>query len=128
MKTEQKGHRVQCDTPNREAKKPATVSSAFAEDSTSMDWLEQPQIDSRPEARKLDFPFTDTGNAELLVRLFGDKVRYCPTLGWLVWDGARWRRDEIGMMSQIAKATARYRFATAVRMPEHELREKAKKH
>lgn len=37
---------------------------------------------------------TDTGNAELFVRVFGGDLRYVPKLGWLHWDSRRWARDE----------------------------------
>lgn len=37
---------------------------------------------------------TDSDNADRLVRLYGDKVRYAPGFGWLVWDGKYWAPDE----------------------------------
>lgn len=36
-------------------------------------------------------PQTDLGNAERFRMRFGDQFRYCPDLGWLQWDGRRWR-------------------------------------
>ena len=38
-------------------------------------------------------PMTDLGNAERFAGRFRDALRYCPSLGWLAWDGRRWCRD-----------------------------------
>jgi putative DNA primase/helicase len=54
------------------------------------------------------FALTDTGNAERLVALFGEDLRYCHDWGaWLVWDGTRWQRDSRSEIMLYAKATAR---------------------
>lgn len=53
-------------------------------------------------------PCTDTGNAERLVRAFGEDIRYCSGWSeWLVWDGGRWVPDALNVMQQKAKATVR---------------------
>lgn len=40
---------------------------------------------------------TDLGNAQRLVGLFGDGVRYCMGMkSWFVWTGTHWKRDTIG--------------------------------
>lgn len=40
---------------------------------------------------------TDTGNADLLVEAWGDRLRYCPDSGkWLSWAGTRWRTSSDG--------------------------------
>ena len=36
---------------------------------------------------------TDTYNATRFVQRYGDKVRYCWNVGWLLYDGKRWNRD-----------------------------------
>jgi putative DNA primase/helicase len=51
---------------------------------------------------------TDLGNAHRFVKKFGDKVRFCPHWGkWLVWDGSRWKIDEIRDIENLAKDTVR---------------------
>ncbi len=69
----------------------------------------------RPElgATQADFPLTDQGNAERLVAAHGRELRYAPGVGWLAWDGRRWRRDEDGEVQRRAKSTVRelYRIA-----------------
>lgn len=37
------------------------------------------------------FPMTDLGNAERWRARFGDNFRFCPEMGWLHWDGKRWK-------------------------------------
>ncbi|MEZ8221830.1 phage/plasmid primase, P4 family, C-terminal domain-containing protein [Candidatus Fervidibacteria bacterium JGI MDM2 JNZ-1-D12] len=59
-------------------------------------------------------PCTDLGNAERLVRLFGNHIKFVPQLGWLVWDGKRWLRD-IGnqMVTKMAEEVVRSIYAEA---------------
>jgi phage/plasmid-associated DNA primase len=37
---------------------------------------------------------TDTGNAERLVALYGNDIRFCPRVGWMVWNGKHWIRQD----------------------------------
>lgn len=49
---------------------------------------------------------TDTGNAEQLVFLHGEKLRYSHSLGrWLIFDSSRWKSDDSNMIHAIAKET-----------------------
>jgi putative DNA primase/helicase len=50
---------------------------------------------------------TDTDNAERFARRFGGKVIYTRGQGWLVYDGKRWRRDDLLQVTELAKETAR---------------------
>ena len=62
------------------------------------------------DARPLAGPYkpTDIGNGERLAHKFGTGVRYCHPWGkWLYWDGRRWDRDRLGVLSRCAKRTAR---------------------
>jgi putative DNA primase/helicase len=46
----------------------------------------------------------DAGNADRIVALYGDRLRYChPMRRWLVWDGKRWAPDERGEAMLLAK-------------------------
>ena len=55
------------------------------------------------------FGLTDYGNAERLVRLYGDVIRYSPERkSWLVWTGKVWAWDMGGVkIRKLAKNTAR---------------------
>jgi len=53
------------------------------------------------------FALTDFGNAERLVAAHGRDLRYVAGLGWHVWDGRHWQRDDTGEPLRRAKLTAR---------------------
>jgi len=53
------------------------------------------------------FALTDLGNAERLVAAHGRDLRYVAGLGWHLWDGRRWQRDDTGEPLRRAKLTAR---------------------
>ncbi len=62
------------------------------------------------------FNLTDLGNAERFFADHGEDVRFCyPWRKWLVWTGARWKRDDSGQVHRLAKETVRgiYREASA---------------
>lgn len=58
-------------------------------------------------------PQTDLGNAERFYRRHGRNYRFCPELGWFLWDGRRWRllaeeKDKVpGEVMQAVFATVR---------------------
>ena len=50
---------------------------------------------------------TDSDNAERFARRFGGKAINTPGRGWLVYDGKRWRPDDLSQVVELAKQTAR---------------------
>jgi putative DNA primase/helicase len=56
---------------------------------------------------------TDLGNAERLVAQHGADIRYAPGIGWLAWDGRRWKRDGDGELMRRAKRTVRAMYEEA---------------
>ncbi|SDZ40055.1 putative DNA primase/helicase [Proteiniborus ethanoligenes] len=61
------------------------------------------------------FPCTDLGNAERLVAMFGDDIRYCyEAKSWLIWKGTRWEWDETGEIERKAKETVRSIYGEAM--------------
>lgn len=51
---------------------------------------------------------TDIGNGERLAEWGRDRLRYLHGLGWLLWDGKRWVRDEGGVLVEwLAKRAVR---------------------
>jgi len=46
---------------------------------------------------------TDLGNAARMAALFGSDIKYSTALGWLCWDGKRWRRDDTEEIERIAR-------------------------
>lgn len=68
-----------------------------------------------PQPRALRYPLTDSGNAERLVELHGDDLRFCNIWNkWLVWDGMRWHTDDTAEVDRRALRTTRAIAADAV--------------
>jgi len=50
---------------------------------------------------------TDAGNAERLLKLYGDDILYCPQMkAWYVWDGRKWVEDVHNGMYEMAVGVA----------------------
>jgi putative DNA primase/helicase len=61
-------------------------------------------LDSERGPDLLTQTFTDAGNAERLIVLWGTDLRYChPMRKWFVWDGRRWALDESGQARKLGK-------------------------
>ncbi len=68
---------------------------------------------------------TDSGNAEAMALLFGDRLRFAHMQArtrdivgaWLVWAGHYWRPNAMGAVDQLALATARARQDAARVLP-----------
>lgn len=66
------------------------------------------EVDLRP------FRHTEMGNAQRFAALYKDKVRYVhERRKWLVWDGTRWRPDELSTIVQMAKYLVRAMYVQA---------------
>jgi putative DNA primase/helicase len=61
--------------------------------------------DTRFREPQSTFPYqlTDLGNARFFADLYAEDLRYSPGLGWLIWDGTRWSRDELDSVVERAK-------------------------
>lgn len=57
---------------------------------------------------------TDLGNAKRLVAMHGEDIRFCPQLGWLVWSGRNWVRDDTGEIMRLAKDVVRATYLAAL--------------
>lgn len=65
------------------------------------------------------FHQTDYGNAERLVDLYGDDLRYCGPFGqWLVWDGKRFAVDQTEAVVRRAKQSIRAMYTEAADITE----------
>lgn len=69
----------------------------------------------RIESSLSELPTTDYGNAQRLVVRHGHDLRFAKALGWLVWDGRRWKPNDIGEVERRAKHTVRKLYAEADR-------------
>lgn len=71
----------------------------------------------------------DVGNAERFADQHWAAVRHVPAWdAWLVWDGARWARDEALLVTELAKQTARSIFQEALDEPDEKRRNALLKH
>jgi putative DNA primase/helicase len=68
----------------------------------SEDWVAEPDDDDRPSPHT-----TDMGNARRLARRAVNKLIHVHGLGWLVWDGKRWKRALSGQEVREAKRMVR---------------------
>ncbi|MBT3367837.1 MAG: DNA primase [Nitrospina sp.] len=60
------------------------------------------------------YPYTDSGNAERFVDLFGEDFLFCKDLeGWLAWDGSRWIVDRTMRVKALSKTCARLMYEEA---------------
>lgn len=56
------------------------------------------------------YELTDFGQAEALVYIFKDRLRYVVGLGWIIWNSRRWVRDEQSAYIQFGWISARLRL------------------
>jgi len=72
---------------------------------------------------------TDLGNAQRLVALHGQDLRYChPWNKWLVWDGTRWSQDATAEAVRRAKDVVRAMYAEAASQLDDDRRKSLAKH
>lgn len=69
----------------------------------------------KSEPSNKEFSQSDAGNAELLVHLFGDEIRFNHTQRiWLIWSSHYWKPDEKKYINELAKQSAKYRHKKAL--------------
>ena len=68
-----------------------------------------PELAHRLAAFELD----DLGNAERLAYLYGERILFVPGIGWHVYDGRRWARDETAEVPRLAARMVRALFEVA---------------
>src|SRR4051812_30391298 len=62
------------------------------------------QLECLPDM--LHFDHNDAGNAQRLIAMSGQNLRYCHAMKkWLVWDGRRWKVDETDQAKKLVKTT-----------------------
>ena len=68
------------------------------------------------DERLNNLPMSDSGQAEAIVLLHGDKLRYDHSRGnWLLWDSPSWRPDKTNGVQGRARNVARARLTAAAR-------------
>lgn len=73
--------------------------------------------------------YTDTTNAEKIVSMFGDEIRYDNNLGrWLVWNNHRWEPDADGLVRRRGILASRQQLVDAAKIEDEKRRKKAIAH
>lgn len=67
---------------------------------------------------------TDMGNTRRLAAHFGDRIRFCKALGWMVFDGRRWVPDDCAQIQGFAKETVRRIYGEAERAVDEDARKR----
>jgi P4 family phage/plasmid primase-like protien len=74
------------------------------------------------------FHLTDTGNSKIFAMRYGADVRFCKQIGWFVWDGLRWVRDDTGAIYGFAKQMVLDCYSSLADVADQDFREKVFKH
>lgn len=82
-----------------------------------------------PPDDTMKFNLTDMGNAERLIRQYGDILRYSyERKKWLVWTGKLWQWDDGAKVTQLAKFTVRSIYQEAGNEPDEKRRKELADH
>lgn len=77
----------------------------------------------------ITYHLTDMGNAQRLVHLYGEDIRYChEAKRWLIWNGKVWEWDMGAKINVYAKMTARYIYHEAGDEPSEKARKELADH
>jgi len=85
------------------------------------------ELFKRAQARSTvkDFHRSDLGNAQRLVARHGRDLRYVTAWnGWAVWDGCRWKRDDMLEAENRAKETVQSLYAEVAKLSDEDERKK----
>jgi putative DNA primase/helicase len=75
---------------------------------------ERSRLETSDATDRVTFNFTEMRNAERLLELYGEELRYVgPWEMWLTWDKKRWKLDEDGGSMRYAKENAQVMAAEA---------------
>jgi phage/plasmid-associated DNA primase len=67
---------------------------------------------------------TDLGNAQRFREMHAKNVRHSVQLGWLIWDGKRWLRDETQEIERLARETVKSIYQEAADCNDKDYRQK----
>lgn len=93
---------------------------------TTPGWIKVTDYTPSVEALE-DERLTDAGNANRLVEIFKDRIRYCDGIGWLVWNGKVWMPENENSASvlQMVKEAQEYLYEDLAELVRNEQSTKA---
>ena len=75
-------------------------------------------------SKEYSHALTDVGNAMRFAIRHGINIKYChPWKKWLVWDGTRWKLDDLGAVIELAKETIRSMYYQAANITDDSKRD-----
>ena len=109
------------DSALREGGVPAVEKSLLAL-SRVKEWLNEDEEDFYPQDISFENPeldtlnryaYSDFGQGQAIAYVYGDKLRFSPGIGWLIWTGHRWQADQREAIVQYAWVVVRARQTAA---------------
>lgn len=76
-------------------------------DEFSFDVIHNDDVEGVPEKPKKKFRLTELGNAERIAHEYGHAIRYVSDMGWMIWDGKRWKIDNKKEIERITNKVLR---------------------
>lgn len=66
------------------------------------------EYDDAADQSLINFNFSDVGNAERLMAIYGKNIRYSPIRNkWFIWSGKHWEVDNIGKIEGLSRKVVR---------------------
>lgn len=75
------------------------------------------------EAVPTVYPRTDLGNSARFTDQHRDKIRFCPSVGWLIWNGILWQPDNLRKVEQLGRETTKAMYDELSSLPEEAVKE-----
>jgi P4 family phage/plasmid primase-like protien len=66
---------------------------------------------------------TDLGNSRRFAKIHDGDVKYSPAIGWLIWDGKRYRKDDTQAIVRLAREVVQTIYAEAATCTDNDRRE-----
>jgi putative DNA primase/helicase len=92
------------------------------------DPLDLPNITPELVAELARYRLDDLGTAEMLAHVYGDRVLWVPGIGWHVYDGSRWARDQLDEVHRLAARLVRALLVIASKLGSDDARAAMAKH
>lgn len=73
----------------------------------SFDFHNSDDVEEEVEKPKKKFRLNELGNAERIAYEYGHVIRYVSEIGWMLWDGKRWKYDNKKQIERIANKVLR---------------------
>lgn len=73
----------------------------------SFDFHNNEVVEEKPNESKKKFRLTELGNAERIAHEYGHIIKFVHEIGWMIWDGKRWKVDNKREIERICNKVLR---------------------